>query len=255
MPYLSKIDIEAIANRIIDQYKLRYIPSKRLFYRVDPIELAEMLGLSVYFRQLSYDHSILGMTAPDEVMVPIFDENKERSIFILDGKTVLIESCLNHSPKAKGRRNFTIAHECAHQILYRLYPKIYGPNQRVLCDYRRNNAPKRKIADWEFVQECAIPQMIIKLRQGAGRLIRTENDTGVIAETPFETRKAGGRNVHSGGTDLLGVRGQRGHGRLHAQPGLRNRKAKQLYDLHHDQPGLGASGSFFGTAWFGCIRW
>ena len=57
MPYLSKIDIEAIANRIIDQYKLRYIPSKRLFYRVDPIELAEMLGLSVCFRQLSYDHS------------------------------------------------------------------------------------------------------------------------------------------------------------------------------------------------------
>lgn len=145
MPYLSKIDIEAIANRIIDQYKLRYIPPKRLCYCVDPMELAEILGLSVYFRQLSYDHSILGMTAPDEVMVSIFDENKEKSIFILDGKTVLIESCLNHSPKAKGRRNFTIAHECAHQILYRLYPEIYGPNQRVLCDYRRNNAPKRKM--------------------------------------------------------------------------------------------------------------
>ena len=116
MPYLSKIDIEAIANRIIDQYKLRYIPPKRLCYCVDPMELAEILGLSVYFRQLSYDHSILGMTAPDEVMVSIFDENKEKSIFILDGKTVLIESCLNHSPKAKGRRNFTIAHECAHQL-------------------------------------------------------------------------------------------------------------------------------------------
>ena len=101
MPYLSKIDIEAIANRIIDQYKLRYIPPKRLCYRVDPMELAEMLGLSVYFRQLSYDHSILGMTAPDEVMVPIFDENKERSIFILDGKTVLIEVCLNHSQRQR----------------------------------------------------------------------------------------------------------------------------------------------------------
>jgi hypothetical protein len=161
MPYLSKIDIEAIANRIIDQYKLRYIPSKRLCYRVDPIELAEMLGLSVYFRQLSYDHSILGMTAPDEVMVPIFDENKERSIFILDGKTVLIEACLNHSPKAKGRRNFTIAHECAHQILYRLYPEIYGPNQRVLCDYRRNNAPRRKIEDWEEWQADALAACLL----------------------------------------------------------------------------------------------
>lgn len=33
----------------------------------------------------------------------------------------------------------------------------------------------------EFVQRYAVPQMVIKLRQGAGRLIRSETDTGVIA--------------------------------------------------------------------------
>ena len=33
----------------------------------------------------------------------------------------------------------------------------------------------------EFVQKYAVPQMIIKLRQGAGRLIRNETDTGVLA--------------------------------------------------------------------------
>ncbi|MBR6573326.1 MAG: ATP-dependent DNA helicase [Clostridia bacterium] len=33
----------------------------------------------------------------------------------------------------------------------------------------------------EFVQKYAVPQMLIKLRQGAGRLIRSETDTGVIA--------------------------------------------------------------------------
>lgn len=33
----------------------------------------------------------------------------------------------------------------------------------------------------EFVQTYAVPQMVIKLRQGAGRLIRSETDTGVIA--------------------------------------------------------------------------
>ena len=43
----------------------------------------------------------------------------------------------------------------------------------------------------EFVQECAIPQMIIKLRQGAGRLIRTENDTGVIAILDSRAAKNG----------------------------------------------------------------
>ena len=33
----------------------------------------------------------------------------------------------------------------------------------------------------EFVHTYAVPQMIIKLRQGAGRLIRNETDTGVLA--------------------------------------------------------------------------
>ncbi len=33
----------------------------------------------------------------------------------------------------------------------------------------------------EFVQRYAVPQMIIKLRQGAGRLIRNESDTGVLS--------------------------------------------------------------------------
>ena len=32
-----------------------------------------------------------------------------------------------------------------------------------------------------FIQQYALPEMLIKLRQGAGRLIRSENDTGVIA--------------------------------------------------------------------------
>lgn len=32
-----------------------------------------------------------------------------------------------------------------------------------------------------FVNEFAVPDMAIKLRQGAGRLVRTENDTGIIA--------------------------------------------------------------------------
>lgn len=33
----------------------------------------------------------------------------------------------------------------------------------------------------KFVQEYAVPEMLIKLRQGAGRLIRSETDTGVIS--------------------------------------------------------------------------
>lgn len=43
----------------------------------------------------------------------------------------------------------------------------------------------------EFVNECAVPQMIIKLRQGAGRLVRTESDTGIIAILDSRAAKEG----------------------------------------------------------------
>lgn len=43
----------------------------------------------------------------------------------------------------------------------------------------------------DFVQTYAVPQMIIKLRQGAGRLIRTESDTGVLAILDARAAKGG----------------------------------------------------------------
>lgn len=43
----------------------------------------------------------------------------------------------------------------------------------------------------EFVQKHAVPQMIIKLRQGAGRLIRNETDTGILAILDARAAKGG----------------------------------------------------------------
>ena len=43
----------------------------------------------------------------------------------------------------------------------------------------------------EFVQKYAVPQMIIKLRQGVGRLIRSEADTGVLAILDARAAKGG----------------------------------------------------------------
>lgn len=43
----------------------------------------------------------------------------------------------------------------------------------------------------EFIRKYAVPQMILKLRQGAGRLIRTETDTGVLAILDARAAKGG----------------------------------------------------------------
>lgn len=161
MPYLSRNDIERIATQVIDQYKRCYLSERRLCYAVDPMELAQMLGLTVAFRHLSDDGTVLGMTSPDEVCVTIFDDDMDEMMFFLDGKTILVEKNLNEHPSAIGRRNFTIAHECAHQIAYRMFPEIYSPSYRLFCDYRRNVQPRKQITDWEEWQADALAASLL----------------------------------------------------------------------------------------------
>ena len=68
--------------------------------------------------------------------------------------------------------------DCAGDILSSvIIVRLPFPLRSQLMEYKRTQYGSVR----EFVQECAIPQMIIKLRQGAGRLVRTENDTGIVA--------------------------------------------------------------------------
>ena len=147
MVCLSRTDIEKIAEKIIAAYKAAYVPEKRLCYQVDAMELAQLLGLTVDFQSLSLDCSILGLTAPEEACITIFDDDGNEMMYCLDGSTILIEKKLLH-PKAIGRMHFTMAHEMAHQVLYRKYPDNYGPQQRIICNYRRSEKPKSQVGDW-----------------------------------------------------------------------------------------------------------
>ena len=47
MTYLSRKQIEQIAESIVCQYKRALVPEKRLCYFVDPTELASLLGYTV----------------------------------------------------------------------------------------------------------------------------------------------------------------------------------------------------------------
>ena len=147
MMCLSRADIEKIADEIIEAYKVAYVPEHRLCYQVEIMDLAKMLGMTVDFQALSLDCSILGLTAPEEACITIFDDDGKEMMYCLDGSTILIEKKLLH-PKAIGRMHFTVAHEMAHQVLYRMYPDSYGPQHRLICDYRRLHKPKRQVSDW-----------------------------------------------------------------------------------------------------------
>ena len=159
-PILSRNDIEQIAEKILAIYTEAYVPEKHLFYQVVPEELAEVLGLEVDYQILSLDGTILGVTAPDEQYVPVYD-NKQECCYYLDGNTILIDTRLCASPKTIGRKNYTLAHEIAHQVLYKAFPDAYASANRIMCDYRRIPSNRKKVTNWTEWQADALAAALL----------------------------------------------------------------------------------------------
>lgn len=145
MAYLSRDDIERIAEPIIHRYKQAFVPERHLCYTVDPAQLATLLGYQIEYVHITKDGSILGQTSSGNIWTTIYDSNMNEVLFLLDGRTILIEERLAASPRSIGRKNFTIAHELAHQIINHLFPNLYGQQNRTFCDYRRSSKP---VTDW-----------------------------------------------------------------------------------------------------------
>ncbi len=99
MNFLSREDIEKISDRVIAQYKETYIPERRMCYRVDVTELAAMLGYRIIYTYITKDGSILGQTSNGEVWTTIYNDDMKPLLFLLDGKTILVEKRLRDNPK------------------------------------------------------------------------------------------------------------------------------------------------------------
>ena len=161
MAYLSWKDIEQIGNDIIAEYKKRYVPEKRLCYSIDPMQLASMLGYQVDFAYLSRKGRVLGLTSVDEVCVTIYDSNMDEMMYYLDGRSILVDERLHYDPRVAGRRNFSILHEVAHQILDRMYPEDGNAGPRLRCDYRRVPENKQQSRDWREWQADALATVLL----------------------------------------------------------------------------------------------
>ena len=124
---LSHADIEEIAAAAIwDFRELCYAaPSPHQQSALaTPIEqfAAEYLGLDVSYTQLSANGSICGLTAYADTKYEVVENGRVRCI-PLRRNQVLLDACFIRPRQVKrqnGRRRFTLAHECAHQILFQL---------------------------------------------------------------------------------------------------------------------------------------
>lgn len=162
MKYLSRNDLETIGGRVIAAYKKLPAISGQAPERVDIDYLCqELLGLRVDYARLSLNGEKIGLTSSCEVGVEIFPEDpscEEEQYYMLDGKTILIESELMKEGANIGRRNYTVSHESCHHILKMLFPHDYGAQAKarsVHCYYRSS----RGNTDWEEWQVETLASM------------------------------------------------------------------------------------------------
>lgn len=165
MHYLSRDEIERIAEGIIDQYKVKAQVTRFPGYSVDPTVLAAQHGFHVVYEHITRDGSILGETSNGAIWTTIVDAHLNDAFFYLDGKTILVEKRLLLDHRNNGRRNFTIAHELAHQFIHGKYPEAYGAQCRTFCDYRRSTRQHKPITDWCEWQADALAAALLLPRE------------------------------------------------------------------------------------------
>lgn len=125
---LSHQQIEEIGAAVTQDFNEFYFydstVQRSIFVRATPIEqlAREYLGLSIGFARLSMDGSICGLTCYADTEFT-FEELGVIHTVSLKRNQVLLDSSfieIGNVKKLYGKCRFTLAHECAHQILFQL---------------------------------------------------------------------------------------------------------------------------------------
>ena len=162
---LSQKNIEEIAVAVIRDFQKSFFGSEAddpaRFALPTPIDqfASDYLNLKVSFQKLSSDGSIYGLTAYVDTEYQIEVDGSQRSIFLKTNDVVLDKSFIEpeNIRKLCGKRRFTLAHECAHQILFQLD----SDDRKIACHKRpevRGNGSRvlRTQEDWNEWQANAL---------------------------------------------------------------------------------------------------
>ena len=143
MVYLRTDEINELSKKLLNKYR-QYVGANWEIFKVEPLRLAEMLGLNVKFVDFGNESQIMGFTAFNDMCITLTDSNQSDIRLELTGRTVVINEALKMG--CEGRLNFTLAHEIAHHIIdivcganysikFRQLPHFEKPGNRFSLDY------------------------------------------------------------------------------------------------------------------------
>lgn len=176
---LSHTEIEHIALAVTqDFYKYishAFSETKRRVPRATPIDqfARDYLGLNIGFTRLSPDESVCGLTCYADTEYT-FEENGVVRTLLLHQNQILLDSSFRMPGRVKllhGKYRFTLAHECAHQLLFQMESDDVKQRQRGKYSPRKAYSLRalKTREDWNEWQANALgaailmPQMEIEL--------------------------------------------------------------------------------------------
>jgi Zn-dependent peptidase ImmA (M78 family) len=188
MMYISKQDIENIGNSVLRDFTER---GRRPSGAPIDIELLAQwyLGLNIRYVRLEESIGLLGLTTTKDLSLEILEKSGGVINLFTPKNTVLIDNSLLKRDNL-GRRRFTIAHECAHQILSRIEGTEAGIAFRQNAPYPRELKSDEDWMEWQANALAAVllmPQPSIFKSMAGFNALRTLTEYGSRFNTPDYT--------------------------------------------------------------------
>lgn len=181
---LSQKDIEEIAAAVMQDFQRFFfgLEAENPFRAALPTPIdqfaSEYLNLKVSFGRLSDDGSVYGVTAYTDAEYLVEEDGKQRRISLKQNQVVMDENFIRpeNIRKLCGKRRFTLAHECAHQILYQLD----ADDREIACHkktqpYRVGRRLLITKEDWNEWQANALGAAILMPQTEVDRAMRSLN--------------------------------------------------------------------------------
>jgi len=137
MLHLSRHNIEAIGESVLRDFTAQSGQGDHICVPIDIIALSNRyLGLEIQYRKLSDHGNTLGLTAYGGMEVELSLHGGKELVHAPED-TIFLDEKLR-CPEYTRHRRFTIAHECAHQILARIaeiktgysFHRVFEPGKR-----------------------------------------------------------------------------------------------------------------------------
>lgn len=179
---LSQRQIEEIGAAIIQDFNKFFhcgrATLRSKYVRATPIDqfARDYLGLSIRFARLSADGSICGLTSYADAEY-IFEEMGVVRTIKLKQNQILLDSSFLEAGKVKrlcGKRRFTLAHECAHQLLFQMESEESRQKCRNFYSERRSYSLRdlKSKEDWNEWQANALGAALLMPQAEINRAMR-----------------------------------------------------------------------------------